>query len=637
MINYDEIEITKLLVFGTNNPSPDDYNEHIRPTTATPASITYSMSDYMTNGGGRFAYPSLFGVVETFFTATLPDNTYDITTLQSQLGTTFTNADFIVGISQYGTGILSSDHPDRSYIFGTTSFRLDTSSATFEVVNGVKTIRGIEVRAFDDNFDFDAGNPLAELINTVALEPTLDPYELARGAVEINFTGTGTTYANYSQSDFNTDQSSEINVSVVGTLSRIAKDAAGIASLATSPFYLSNIANDPFLSFKRGDLKVIYGTPNNDTLTTSDAELSFDVYFGYLIVGGDGNDNITGGIFADELQGGNGNDALNGGLGDDTFIGGAGNDQIEGGFGDDTAIYSDVVANYEFAISDDGETVTISHPQDGTDTLTNVEFGQFSDQTVQLLGNKLSFVNDFVVGTTQDTEVVFNMEREGDTSFPVTIFVDGEVSTGNAFFNDFPFTLPQGENPSLIITASVSEAFGDVAFSFEISIQDDNPLSGLILVEDNDASGLLIGDQVDDPGGWGWGDPHLITFDNVAYDFQASGDFILARATSGAEYEVQVRFVALSSAVSVTEAMATSIAGTTVSLEANGSDGTLLIDGNPTTVADGSSITVGTGSISRTGQRLKLYMEAMPQVGWLMKINHYFLIPLNSSSHLQGL
>lgn len=52
--------------------------------------------------------------------------------------------------------------------------------------------------------------------------------------------------------------------------------------------------------------------------------------------------------------------------------------------------------------------------------------------------------------------------------------------------------------------------------------------------------------------------------------------------------------------------MATQIAGTTVSLEANGSNGTLLIDGNAITVADGAYITVGTGSISRTGQNYNI-------------------------------
>ncbi|MEL7377002.1 MAG: VWD domain-containing protein, partial [Bacteroidota bacterium] len=100
-----------------------------------------------------------------------------------------------------------------------------------------------------------------------------------------------------------------------------------------------------------------------------------------------------------------------------------------------------------------------------------------------------------------------------------------------------------------------------------------------------------------------WGDPHLITFDNVSYDFQASGDFVLSRATDGPDYEVQARFVELSSAASITEAIGTSVAGKTVSVEANGEEGILLIDGQATAIADGNSVTVGAGSISRNGQR----------------------------------
>ena len=57
---------------------------------------------------------------------------------------------------------------------------------------------------------------------------------------------------------------------------------------------------------------------------------------------------------------------------------------------------------------------------------------------------------------------------------------------------------------------------------------------------------LFIGDGVDDRGGRTFGDPHLITFDNVAYDFQAEGDFVLTRATSGDDYEVQARFRSIS-------------------------------------------------------------------------------------------
>lgn len=43
MSTYDPVEITRLLVFGTNTPSTDDYNAHIRGLNAKPASIHYDM------------------------------------------------------------------------------------------------------------------------------------------------------------------------------------------------------------------------------------------------------------------------------------------------------------------------------------------------------------------------------------------------------------------------------------------------------------------------------------------------------------------------------------------------------------------------------------------------------------------
>lgn len=75
MQNYDPIQLTRRYVFGTDNPSPDDYNLHIRLLDAgKPAPIQYDMFEYMTNGAGRYAYPSLFGAVEKFFSATTLDD-----------------------------------------------------------------------------------------------------------------------------------------------------------------------------------------------------------------------------------------------------------------------------------------------------------------------------------------------------------------------------------------------------------------------------------------------------------------------------------------------------------------------------------------------------------------------------------
>jgi Tol biopolymer transport system component len=74
-----------------------------------------------------------------------------------------------------------------------------------------------------------------------------------------------------------------------------------------------------------------------------------------------------------------GADVLNGGAGNDTLDGGAGDDTLDGGSGIDTAVYSAYTrAQATIGYNSDGS-LTIAVP-DGTDTLRNVEWAQFSDQ-----------------------------------------------------------------------------------------------------------------------------------------------------------------------------------------------------------------------------------------------------------------
>jgi len=53
------------------------------------------------------------------------------------------------------------------------------------------------------------------------------------------------------------------------------------------------------------------------------------------VIGGSGDDQLTGSIYGNQLVGGNGNDTLSGGEGDDALYGEAGNDTLTGGAGDD--------------------------------------------------------------------------------------------------------------------------------------------------------------------------------------------------------------------------------------------------------------------------------------------------------------
>ncbi len=90
------------------------------------------------------------------------------------------------------------------------------------------------------------------------------------------------------------------------------------------------------------------------------------------IIGEDGNDQI---------------DALGG---DDTISGGKGNDIINGGTGSDTSIYYGNFSNYSFTrlsnslkIHDKRNPNTGVYYSDGSDTLSNIEYIKFLDQTIE--------------------------------------------------------------------------------------------------------------------------------------------------------------------------------------------------------------------------------------------------------------
>ena len=200
--NYDSVLLTKRLVYGTENPS-DDFNEHIRPDGEVPQSVTYSMKDYMESGSGRYAIPSIFPIVDKFFSSfeiepgnyDTPEEIRDVLDLgdinpDTGRYETF-NQSKRTAIWQYGTDTISSDFPERAYIFGTSDFILDFTNARFIVDdNGDRSIIGMKVTLGREDFDFSGGaGPINYLANLV-LNPAFDPYELKRKAVPLKFAAT---------------------------------------------------------------------------------------------------------------------------------------------------------------------------------------------------------------------------------------------------------------------------------------------------------------------------------------------------------------------------------------------------------------------------------------------------------------
>ncbi|MGI0482011.1 choice-of-anchor I family protein [Geminocystis sp. CENA526] len=114
-----------------------------------------------------------------------------------------------------------------------------------------------------------------------------------------------------------------------------------------------------------------------------------------VIVGGDGDDNITTGSGFDRIVLGGGNNIVNAGAGDDVIVSsgldGVSN-QIDGGEGFDTVIYDGVFA--DFAISVENGVVTVGS---NTDTLINIEQLQFNDRTV--------LVEDLVIDPILDDQI----------------------------------------------------------------------------------------------------------------------------------------------------------------------------------------------------------------------------------------
>jgi Ca2+-binding RTX toxin-like protein len=105
-----------------------------------------------------------------------------------------------------------------------------------------------------------------------------------------------------------------------------------------------------------------------------------------LIIGGPGSDRLRGYGGNDIIDGGAGDDVIKSDDGNDQITGGAGNDIIDGGAGTDTAVFHGMSSRYKVSIGTNGTiTVVDSTGVEGTDTLTNVEYLQFTDRTIYAL------------------------------------------------------------------------------------------------------------------------------------------------------------------------------------------------------------------------------------------------------------
>ena len=167
-----------------------------------------------------------------------------------------------------------------------------------------------------------------------------------------------------------------------------------------------------------------------------------------VLIGNELDNILTGNGGDDMLSGSDGDDSVLGGAGDDHLSGGQGDDTLNGGSGEDKAYFLDTCDNYEISKDTDTGIVTITHVDgttaDGTDTLVDVEFAIFADDTVDLTVD---------VPTCSPIDFIFLVDLSGSfaddlpafTAAAPAIFdsvrdLDPDAQFAVASFVDYPFS-----------------------------------------------------------------------------------------------------------------------------------------------------------------------------------------------------
>ncbi|MEG4012330.1 MULTISPECIES: VWD domain-containing protein [unclassified Microcoleus] len=223
------------------------------------------------------------------------------------------------------------------------------------------------------------------------------------------------------------------------------------------------------------------------------------------------------------------------------------------------------------------------------------------------------------------------VEYEIPYNLPVSVS-DASIDEGDSGTKDmvFPVTLRDVQNEAVTLSYSSPKGSGSVTIaagqtSGEIKI----PVTGDTTPEDNETFTLTVKDQagklfadckgtdsseatgtiIDDDqkpekpknGGKTYNDPRIVTIDKQYHDFQAAGEFTLIESTTG-DLKIQVRQQPINnnprSNVSDNTAVATVLGGKRIGIY---KDQGLLIDGQPTQIANDDALAIGEGRIYREG------------------------------------
>ena len=230
-----------------------------------------------------------------------------------------------------------------------------------------------------------------------------------------------------------------------------------------------------------GGKDTLDGAGGIDTVLYSDKTLSVVVTLNTtsyvaVSVGGVAEDlirnfeNVVGSDQDDTLGGDGVANVLKGGLGNDTLIGGGGDDTLDGGGGNDTAVYSGTQANYSIAF---GAGFAKISGADGTDTLIDVEYLQFSDNKIAVVAGSAIAITATSAskpeGNGDFTPFTFLVSRTGNTTAAQSVAwaVAGTAGAGTLPATASDFT------GAILPTGTVTFAVGETAKAITVQVAGD--------------------------------------------------------------------------------------------------------------------------------------------------------------------
>ena len=248
----------------------------------------------------------------------------------------------------------------------------------------------------------------------------------------------------------------------------------------------------------------------------------------------------------------------------------------------DTAAFRNAVIDYVITGDDSylvsaqqqNTTTTINETSDSTEP-SSVTIGEVRGPQTASTDSSLS------VSVTLSNQAAENATEQ--VVFGVDTDQDGTLES----VDSRDVTIPAGDNTTIGFTAAPGLEAG--TYTYGVSVASGSRTQQLEVVAQDFTTAVSTGD------------PHLVTFDGLAYDYMAAGEYTLVREPTGS-LEIQARQepIERSDSVTINTALATAVDGESVVIDVTDST-PVRIDDTPTEISDGEAVAVGNGTIERTG------------------------------------